>query len=338
MISAIDFAADGNHDLHAMWLPYLLGYFLDLIGFAVDAERVHEVAIVVAVRSGDDLMRANLMSNLAAIQYSIGRFDAALESAEVAERLFAKFGDTAAARRAINNGGNALYRTGRYAEALDRYVRALALMPDDLSDTAATLLVNLAIIELRLDHVDAALDYAERAVRASEASERREQCDALDVFGNIKRRTGDYSAAERAYADALRLSVERGDGAMEAAISNDRGILDRLRGRYAAAVSRHVHALRLDRRRSEVSAAAETGNDLGITLRIAGHPQLAAAAHRTALEQATRSANRYEQARAHEGIAAADPTGARSHAVRAHTLFVDLGLPDAGRVATDHQL
>jgi tetratricopeptide (TPR) repeat protein len=344
VISAIDLAADSGYDEHAIWLPYLSGYFLDLAGYSVDAERVHEVAIVVAVRSGDDLMRANLMSNLAAIQYSTGRFDAALASADGAVPVFERLGDPKAVGRALNNAGNALYRMGRYAAALDRYQRALGLIPDEQDATAATLLVNLAIIELRLDRVAAAREHADRALGVDGPSNNRNRVNVLDVIGNINRRIGDYPAAERAYVEASRLSRERGDGTMEASISNNRGILERLRGRYAAAATRHVHALRLDRHRGQISAEAETGNDLGITLRMAGHPLLAAAAHRAALGPAARSSNRYEQARAHEGIAAAigasDRAAALAHAEQARALFVEMGLPDARRIATliDNQL
>jgi tetratricopeptide (TPR) repeat protein len=338
LLATVDWAAATGHDDHVVWLPYLLGYFLDLSGYPTEAERTHHIAIAAAERTGDAAIRAGLVGNLSAIQFSTGRFVVALETADRAEQLFQRLGDTGGLGRALNNGGNALYRMGRYPEALERYQRALALLSDDRDPTATALLINLAIIEVRLDQPNAAREHADRALAATDSPGNRQRGDALGALGGVERHVGDYRAAERAYAAAARISIELGDIAEQAVMANDLAVIDRLRGDYAAAVARHVHALRLVRSTGGVSAEAETSNDLGITLLAAGHPLLAAAAHRAALRPAQASTNRYELARAHEGIAASiaatDPSAARHHADEAMRLMGELGLPTPQRTPT----
>lgn len=338
LLAAADWAADTGRDQHAARLPYALGYFLDLCGYSAEAADSHLTAVEAATRIGDDPLRAGLLSNLASIQFSLGRFAAALEAADRAYELMDQLDDAGGVGRSLNNAGNALYRMGRYAEALDRYQHALALVPDEGTDVVAPIVVNLAIIELRLDHVDSARHYADRALAAAaEMVGDRYLADALGVHGSVEWRLGNLDNAERAYTQAQQVAVERSDLAMQAAVGNDHGVLERIRGRYAAAVGRHARALRLVRRLGHRAAETETLNDLGTTLLAAGHPSLAAAAHRAAVDPAHTSTNRYELARAFAGIAESagppDRATALRYASEAARIFDELGLPDARRLS-----
>ena len=79
---------------------------------------------------------------------------------------------------------------------------------------------------------------------------------------------------------------------------------------------------------------------MGETLHATGHSEQARAQHAAALALAVETGDRYQQARAHSGLAhtrhAAGEQGlARQHWQHALTLYTDLGVPDADDVRAD---
>jgi Tetratricopeptide repeat len=85
---------------------------------------------------------------------------------------------------------------------------------------------------------------------------------------------------------------------------------------------------------------AEILNDMGTALHILGSPEQAVDRHKQALASATHTGDRYDQARAHEGIAQGlhalgDTNTARAHWKTAFNLHLQLGTPGANQIATN---
>lgn len=104
-------------------------------------------------------------------------------------------------------------------------------------------------------------------------------------------------------------------------------------GQAAAHHQALTHLRRLGER-TDVTCAL---NGLGEALVATGQAELARTRHADALTAALETTNRYEQARAHNGIAAThrntgDLEQARHHWQHALALYTDLGLPDAETV------
>ena len=83
------------------------------------------------------------------------------------------------------------------------------------------------------------------------------------------------------------------------------------------------------RRIGDRASEAEALNDLGQVLLAAGDPSEARAQHGQALELAEEIGDRYEQARAHDGIA----DGAGPHLEQARKIYADLEVPPAPLVS-----
>jgi tetratricopeptide (TPR) repeat protein len=85
------------------------------------------------------------------------------------------------------------------------------------------------------------------------------------------------------------------------------------------------------------SSEAETLNSLGDVLLATGQPGDARAQHAAALGLAGQVGDRYEQARAHYGLArvcdaAGDPSRALPHWRQALALYAELSAPEAGQI------
>jgi tetratricopeptide (TPR) repeat protein len=93
-------------------------------------------------------------------------------------------------------------------------------------------------------------------------------------------------------------------------------------------------ALTICRATGDRSSEAEALNNLGEILLTAGHPDEAQAHQTTALDLASQTYDKYEQARAHHGLARSyhatgDLGQARQHWQRALAIYTDLGTPEA---------
>jgi tetratricopeptide (TPR) repeat protein len=101
-------------------------------------------------------------------------------------------------------------------------------------------------------------------------------------------------------------------------------------GRYTEALAHHRQAFGLLEELDEQQWAIDFVNSYGETCRVAGLPDEALRLHRRGLRLAGRMGRRYEESRAHQGIAAVlrdtDPSCAASHERAAATIQQELGL------------
>jgi tetratricopeptide (TPR) repeat protein len=115
------------------------------------------------------------------------------------------------------------------------------------------------------------------------------------------------------------------------------GIVELRQGRYEQATSHLEQALALCRDNNDMSVQAIALNGLGELLLETGRTADALARHAVALDAASQVGEKYEQARAHAGLARAYQTSgdtgkARNHGHEALTRYTELGAPEADQV------
>jgi tetratricopeptide (TPR) repeat protein len=200
---------------------------------------------------------------------------------------------------AAGNLGTVYQRLGQYEESLEHHRQALATYraTGNRAGQASTL-TNTAIVDGRLGHHEAALDrYRE----------------ALAIFTDLGDR--EHVAETRAGVIHSLYALGRADEAS--------GILTEALHEYGAAASSGL--------------TAGTLNRFAEAMAIAGRIALAVEWHEAALVLARSIEDRYETARAFDGLARLDSAAGRTDEARRHwhealSLYGDLGVPEADAV------
>jgi tetratricopeptide (TPR) repeat protein len=158
---------------------------------------------------------------------------------------------------------------------------------------------------------------------------RYEEAVTLGEIGAVHHRLGHHRLAVLLLSRARAMKRETGNRNGEAETLSELGSAYRGLGRLDHALARHREALALMHEVGDPIGECLGLNDLGATLLISGAGEKALETYRLALTRAERTQNRYEQARAHEGIAASagDPDEAQRHRRRARELFEEMAVP-----------
>jgi tetratricopeptide (TPR) repeat protein len=138
----------------------------------------------------------------------------------------------------------------------------------------------------------------------------------------------------------LTLCRPTGDRTNEASALTILGLVHQRQGHHEPATDHLEHALTLYQQINAQGGRANVLNGLGETMQAAGAVQEALTRHTDALLAATKAGDRYEQARAHDGIAAAHHTTgnvdlAHQHWQHALTLYASLEVPEAQTVQAE---
>ncbi|WP_217208804.1 tetratricopeptide repeat protein [Streptomyces sp. AC550_RSS872] len=240
--------------------------------------------------------------------------------------------------------GTTRWRLGRYPETADALRQALAAFrgAGDLAGQGWAL-GNLGHVHRHLGEVDAARTCFEDAGAVALALVRGgvEAAPRGVMYEPLGRYPETYTAAEEAVTmgkQVLALARAFGDRVSEANVLVSLGAVHREAGNRPEALEHLLHALEIMRETGNRFAEVDVLVELGATLREFNAPLKARQRCEEAAALAARLCDRYQQARAHDGIAHChalldDPEAARTHWQEAHRLFTELGAPEADDVA-----
>jgi tetratricopeptide (TPR) repeat protein len=319
--------------LSATLYRYLTGgHFTDglsIFGHARDAAR----------DSGDPTGQADALTGSGWIHAQLGQHATAVEHLQHALALYEQSGVAAGQARASNNLGAVEERLGRYRQAIEHYERAFALhrQTGDRNGEARAL-NNLAVVEERLGRYQSAVDHHERALTLyRQAGDRAGEATALSDLGDVEGKLGQHRRAIAHLQGALTLLRQLGNRTGEAWALDSLGTVHTRLNALAAATDCYQQALAIHRETGDRHGETWALNGLGEAAHAAAHAAESLTHHAAALAIATSTGDRYQQARAHAGLGkahqiVADIARAREHYRQSLSLFVDLGMPEAGEI------
>ncbi|TWD82817.1 tetratricopeptide (TPR) repeat protein [Kribbella amoyensis] len=242
--------------------------------------------------------------------------------------------------RVLVNLGATLFRLGRYSEAIERYLEALARYAEHGDPVGAGRAHgNLGVAYAQIgDHVRAAEQLECAVATHRKAGNRSNEAIASGNLCHLYQRLERYDEAQRHGEHHLLLARELGDRLGEGVALGNLGGLYRSRGQFAEALHHHELARAIAREIGYSESEPEEVNDVATDLRLLGRGDEAIGRHREALELALTIGNRYQQARAHEGIGrcllAAGAGNGEAELKEAIRLYTELGTPEAVELAT----
>jgi tetratricopeptide (TPR) repeat protein len=202
----------------------------------------------------------------------------------------------------------------------------------------ARMRVQLGLAHLTLGLPEAADEEFGRSLDAARrVGHRLGEATALEHLGIVRLAMGHPATAIRRFNDALEIfrEVDRPRGVL--IMTRRLGEAHRQTGQLEHAVSRLREAHEIATTLGDRFGEARCLTSLGQTYLRAGKPEAASAALEEALEIVTEAGGRYEQARilaslADTALALGHTAVARAHATASHTIYSDLGAPEAEAV------
>ncbi len=275
-----------------------LGLVYQAMGDSELALHHHELALALARLAKDKAAEGDVLGNLAVVYWRLGRYDDALRNFERDRAIAERLGDMDGIAIALGNSGEVHQRCGRYRQAVENHKNALSI-------------------------------YDATGNRPGQAS-------AHTNLGTAQERLGQHEQALASHQRALAIYTDLNEPQhlpeTQAAVVL---MLQRL-GRIDEAselLTRYIQPY--DPAEDSLSPAAL--NRFAEALRGADRWTEAADWHRTALNSAQGSGDRYEQARAHDGIAHSlqrrgEHEAAQQQWRAALDLYTALGVPEAEQI------
>jgi len=334
-------AATAERDLAGQAAAFgRLGVIHRRLGRYPEAESLQQRALLLHRRAGDRPGEAAALTDLGILSWRCGRYATARDYLDDALAVRRDLGDRTGQGAVLSNLGIVHRRMGQYDTATECHRQSLAIyqeVGDRPGEARAS--TNLGVLKLRLGHYDEALRLHVRALDIQRRhGDRAGECVALTNVGLTLERLGRYQDATSPLEQALAIARDIGYRVGQADALQGLGILAGRQGHGGQALSRLESAVTIAHEIGE--AVIETGalNDLGEVLLHAGRRAEARTRHSDALRLAVANGDRYEQGRAHAGLARLDASaGLLSSAAiqwqQALPHFVELGMPEAGEVA-----
>jgi tetratricopeptide (TPR) repeat protein/transcriptional regulator with XRE-family HTH domain len=340
LVAVVQCAAEtGGSARHAVALGATLHRYLDAGGYYADAATIHGFAYGAAQQLGDRPAQASALISLGRTDIWQSLYADAVDRLGQALALSIQIGDLHCQIRARHNLGLADGQQGRYSEATEHYRQALGLsrrVGDQSREWRA--LHNLALIAARQGHYQQAIDHRQEALTLTRRlGDRNGEAHQLTGLGDVHIRRGQPEQAIDALAQALALCRQIGSRRAEAHALCDMARARLQLGEHALATSQSRQALALFREIGDLSGLADSTNTLGEVLYATGYRGHARAEHEAALRAALKTADKYEQARAHLGLVRADEADGDQARVREHleaalTLYADIGALQADEI------
>ncbi len=367
-------ATAGGWHQHAVDLSQTLFRYLVIGGYHRDAHSIHEAAVRAAQAQDDSVGEAVARQNLGVACWQLGDSESALRHLREALATFLNIGDHGNVGRAHNNLGLVHQSIAQHAEARDNHqaaAEAFRAAADDMGVSAA--LGNLALVYWNWGEYTNALVYFRQDLALARRAEDRDGIAiALGNMGGVYQRIGQSGKALARHRQALSIYRRSRNRAGIASALMNIGTVHECLGQHRDALDHHQQALAIysdlddvalaaeveaaviineyrlgetaaAARRIEVSMAryrpietlgAEALNRLGEALRLVGRDAEAYEWFRTALRQARQSGERYQVAKARDGLAhLLERAGRADAAIRrwreALLLYAEVGVPEA---------
>jgi len=315
----------------------VIHYYLDTSSYYREAEVLHECAVAVAT---DDASRSRAHNNLGCIYWRLGRYADGRDCYQRALDLTRKIGNRTGTGKALGNVALGHFRLGRYQASIDCFEQALAIFHEEKAErmsSASTTRGGLGWSLLRVGRAAEALKRFEESLRIARllGDNTFEEAYALANVGNAHARLGCQQLATEYGEAALALSRKLGFRTGEADALNLLGRVHLTGGDPQLAVGLRREAVDLTIEIGSRAMTVELRNELGASLMAADRLDEALEEHRLALVVAQTLEDRYEIARACQGLAEVlDRQGGDAAAYReqALALFADLGTPEAAEI------
>jgi DNA-binding SARP family transcriptional activator/tetratricopeptide (TPR) repeat protein len=349
VVAVVAFALAEGWYTHAWQLPQLFWLFFQASGHVQDWLVTAHHARQALEHVTDPRARPETLKSLGAAYFHAGRFDDALDLLSLALAGFEAIGNLDRQASTLGNLGILQRCAGNFEDAARLHRRALDLYQrakDARGEQGSLLgegtnLLNLGNVLVMLGRYEEAIDCHKAAIAVyQELGDRHTQAGAMAYLAIAYQREGRTAEAFRYYRRALRMSQESGARSTFAVTLSFYAALYAGDGYVEEALKLHCRAVELIRETRERSSEAEVRNNHGGTLLLAGRYADAVRCFRSALELGIGTLNRYEQGRAHHGLARAfdvtDPAQAAEHRAHALHIFTDLGVPEAATLRAEN--
>ncbi|GAA4879612.1 tetratricopeptide repeat protein [Kitasatospora terrestris] len=330
LIGAFEAASAVGADTHVLELPrYLRSYFARRCG-TTHLNVLFERSVAAAERLGDPLQLAEARSDLGFARWNAGRLAEADAEYAAAAAPMSAAGDLRPAAELTMRRGYLSWDRGGTTEPLELFREAGRLYErSDCPSGAAHASAAQAWALLQLGHREEAAGLAREVL----AVPHQDPAWPPTLTARI---TLGVATAEEHPEEAVAhlehaLELARADGHLnnQAWCLNCLGVAHRQAGRHEEALAHHREAFALLDELFEEHWKLRFLNGYAETCRLAGLTEEALRLHRQALDLAPRLGRRYEEAQAHEGLAAllagTDPAAAEGHRTAAQALRADLG-------------
>ncbi|MEV6836927.1 tetratricopeptide repeat protein [Streptomyces sp. NPDC051133] len=329
LLAAFETAAAVGADLHVCELPrFLRAYFARRCG-TTHLNVLFERSLAAAERLGDPLQLAEAHSDLGFARYNAGRMAEAAAAYEAAGLRVSQAGDVRAEAELAMRRGWMSWDEGHVEEPLALFRLAGTLYeragcPTGVADAAAS----EAWTMLQLGHRAEAAQRAREVLDVPHSDPAWPPALTARITLGVAIAGDEPGEAVEHLHRALELAREDGHLHNQAWCLNCLGVALRQMGRYEEALAAHREAFALLDELFEEHWKIHFLNGYAETCRLAGLPEEALRLHRQALELAPGLGNRYEEARAHDGIAvvldATDPAAAAGHRAAGQAVLREL--------------
>lgn len=260
-----------TNSARSTWLNEL-GHHALIEGQLEDADRRFRASLEIAERLGEPLPIAGLYSNLAAVQFGLGRYSEARSLFERALEIEQREGDRKALAGSLANLATLLVREGDLEEGAAHYRRAIDLyevLDDRRGMTMA--LANLAGVLRQRGRFDEAERLLERCVDLERSiGNHAGEAMAVGNLGFLALDRGDLNRAEALIRSALESEIKLGRSAGIANRLMSLGVIASRRGQLVEAGARFREALaRFEQIGDPYNQAAVLSN-LGVVLETGG--------------------------------------------------------------------
>ncbi len=218
LVAAVERAAASGHQRHAVAITHHMYWFFQLRKHWIDWVTTHDVALVAARETGDDVAAGMMLNRIGNIYQERSQPARSIPCYEEALTLFEEAADTRGQAHALVNLGVVFTKLGRPDKALEYHHRALTLyqrIGDRRGESQVT--TNTGAAYWALERYDEALQYYLRAVDIcrgldDRVGEARSFSNLGNLYASMDRLSDSLTAYHTAVAIYREMSDESGAG------------------------------------------------------------------------------------------------------------------------------